>query len=117
MNKKEKGLLGEKLAEKFLVKRGYKILNKNLKLGKLGEIDILCCKQNFLNIVEVKSLFNSKSFLPEIHFNGRKMKKLKNLANIILRKHPNFENCIISLVCLSFEKQKVKIRYYENITL
>jgi len=114
MKTKLKGFIGEKIAEKFLIKRGYKILAKNLKLKKLGEIDILCEKNNKLNFVEVKTLFENKNFLPEFHFNFRKKKKIELLANYFCLKFKK-EDYFISLIAIEVKSDKIKIRYYENV--
>lgn len=109
------GKLGEEIAKKFLIKKGYKIIDTNLKLKNLGEIDILCQKDNFLNFVEVKTLKDQKNFLPEIHFNNKKLNKFKKLSNYFANKI-NFENWIVSLVAIEIKNKKIKIRYYENLT-
>ncbi|GBD34776.1 hypothetical protein HRbin35_00526 [bacterium HR35] len=109
-----KGRLGEKIAQKFLEKRGYKVLGRNLKLKNLGEVDILAEKNGVLNFVEVKSLFNQNYFLPEFKFNKQKRQKIERLARFFCLKL-NKENYIISLVAVSFNRNKIKIRYYENI--
>lgn len=114
MKKILKGRLAEKIAQKFLEKRGFQILAKNLRLKNLGEIDILAEKNNFLNFVEVKSLFSSKSFLPEFHFNQRKKERIEKLARYFCLKFKK-DNYFISLIALSFWGKKIKIRYYENL--
>lgn len=48
------GDFGEKIAARYLKKRGYKILKRNYKTAH-GEIDIICENQDFLVFVEVKS--------------------------------------------------------------
>jgi putative endonuclease len=54
MNHDELGLLGEKLACKYLVKNGYKIIDKNWRYGR-NEIDIVAEFNDKLIIVEVKT--------------------------------------------------------------
>lgn len=109
-----KGKLGEEIAQRFLEKKGYKILGRNLRLKNLGEIDVLAEKNGVLNFVEVKSLFNQNYFLPEFKFNKQKRNKIERLARFFCLKL-NKENYIISLIAISFKKNKAKIRYYENI--
>lgn len=48
------GRLGEDLAADFLIKEGYRILERNRHIGK-NEIDIIAEDENFLVIVEVKT--------------------------------------------------------------
>lgn len=48
------GELGEKLAEMFLVKHGFTIMERNFTC-KAGEIDIICRKGDRVHFIEVKS--------------------------------------------------------------
>jgi putative endonuclease len=50
-----RGALGEKLACRFLRKRGYKILYRNFRGRRGGEIDIVCRDRDTLVFVEVKT--------------------------------------------------------------
>jgi putative endonuclease len=50
-----RGARGEKLASKFLRSRGYKILYRNFKDRRGGEIDIVCRDGDTLVFVEVKT--------------------------------------------------------------
>lgn len=53
--KRKTGNLGEDLACRFLVKRGFEVIERNY-LRKWGEIDIIAKKDNILHFVEVKSV-------------------------------------------------------------
>lgn len=46
---------GEKLAEKFLRRAGYKILYRNYRPKGGGEVDLVCREGNTLVFVEVKT--------------------------------------------------------------
>ena len=50
-----RGALGEKLACRFLRRRGYKILYRNFRGRRGGEIDIVCRDGDTLVFVEVKT--------------------------------------------------------------
>src|SRR5438552_996198 len=50
-----RGELGEKLARKFLRRNGYKILHRNFRGRRGGEIDIVCRDDDTLVFVEVKT--------------------------------------------------------------
>jgi putative endonuclease len=50
-----RGVAGEKLAVRFLRKRGYKILYRNFRGRSGGEIDIVCRDGDTLVFVEVKT--------------------------------------------------------------
>jgi putative endonuclease len=49
------GREGERLAEKYLKKRGYKILYRNYKAPKGGEVDLVCRDKDTLVFLEVKT--------------------------------------------------------------
>jgi putative endonuclease len=50
-----RGALGEKLACRFLRKSGYKILYRNFRGRRGGEIDVVCRDRDTLVFVEVKT--------------------------------------------------------------
>jgi putative endonuclease len=50
-----RGALGEKLACRFLRRKGYKILYRNFRGRRGGEIDIVCRDHDTLVFVEVKT--------------------------------------------------------------
>jgi putative endonuclease len=50
-----RGALGEKLASRFLRRHGYKILYRNFRGRRGGEIDIVCRDRDTLVFIEVKT--------------------------------------------------------------
>lgn len=54
-NNREIGSQGEELAVQYLIKHGYKILERNIHFSKNCEIDIIALDKNTLVCVEVKS--------------------------------------------------------------
>ena len=65
-NSREKGNLGEEIACRFLVKRGFEIVERNY-LKKWGEIDIVAGKNSFVHFVEVKSVMRKKETVSDFH--------------------------------------------------
>ena len=55
MNNREKGNIGENLAAAYLEKLGYKILERNWRYSRTGEIDIIAMDKSALVFVEVKA--------------------------------------------------------------
>ena len=86
--KKNLGDLGEKIAEKYLQEKGYKILDKNFRYSKLGELDIVGQKDNNIYFFEVKTRKKTgpTTFLPEDNITRQKQKKIIKLAQIWLAK-------------------------------
>ncbi|MBE7092310.1 MAG: YraN family protein [Clostridiales bacterium] len=59
MNKREKGFLGESIAQKYLKKQGYKIVETNYHASKFAEIDIIAKHKDYLVFIEVKMRFST----------------------------------------------------------
>jgi len=87
--KKDLGDLGEKIAEKFLKDKGYKILDKNFRYSNFGELDIVGQKGGDIIFFEVKTrkMTGPSDFLPEDNITREKQKKLIKLAEIYLSKN------------------------------
>ncbi|MEX2213335.1 MAG: YraN family protein [Phycisphaeraceae bacterium] len=82
---------GEKLAAKFLKKKGYRILARNLRL-KHGEIDLLAEAPDgrTIVVVEVKSSTpdaKAGNPRPETHVNAAKERQLAMLAMQVVKLH------------------------------
>lgn len=74
------GKLGEELAENYLVKNGYKILETNWTFQK-AEIDIIAQKENVLAIVEVKTRSSIDFGLPQDFVKPKKIQLLVKAVN------------------------------------
>ncbi|SDK99923.1 putative endonuclease [Clostridium cochlearium] len=86
---KEIGNIGESMAENFLIKNGYIILDKNFSC-KLGEIDIIGKDGNIISFVEVKSRFGNLYGSPGESVNFSKQYKIYKTAQLyILKKKLN----------------------------
>lgn len=88
--KKELGKKGELISERFLVKKGYKIICKNFYTKK-GEIDIIAQKDNDIIFVEVKTRTNLKFGTPAMAINYTKKKHIKLSAKIFLYLNANIK--------------------------
>lgn len=82
------GQQGEDIAVHHLEAKGYKILERNLRL-KIGEIDILAEQNNILIIVEVKSGRTGKFDMAIFRIGPQKQAKLRNLALALEQIYPN----------------------------
>ncbi|MDD3101844.1 MAG: YraN family protein [Patescibacteria group bacterium] len=119
------GNLGEDLAVEFLEKQGYKIIERNLKTGRVGEIDIIARKDGELIFIEVKTKSNHETGLPEEEFNFHKKKKMQRAIQSYLWKN-NFQNepIRVDLIAIDVLKQflpdqkpEVKIRHYPDMPI
>ena len=76
----ELGEKGEKLAEEFLLKNGYQILERNWRFKK-AEVDIIAQKNEILAIVEVKTRSSNYFGNPQDFVNQKKIKLLVEAIN------------------------------------
>ena len=79
MDRREVGKLGEKAAQKFLKKRGYRIRETGFRCRR-GEIDIIAQKKDCLVFVEVRTKSNLDFGTPEESITQAKKQKLITLA-------------------------------------
>lgn len=79
LNSKKLAKLGEEIAEKLLVSKGYSIIKKNFVFGK-GEIDIIAKDGDCLVFVEVKTRRNFDFGEPEYSITKSKQRQLKKIA-------------------------------------
>ena len=88
MNRQEVGKLGEKLAQKFLKKRGYHIRETNFRYHE-GEIDIIARQGDYLVFVEVRTKSNLDFGTPEESITRAKKEKLVASAFAYINTHQN----------------------------
>lgn len=88
---KDIGSFGEDLSINYLIDNGYYILEKNYR-NKIGEIDVICKKNNLLIFIEVKSRYtNSYGFpIESVTYYKRKQIIKVSMLYIILNKYNNF---------------------------
>jgi putative endonuclease len=75
MDRQEVGKLGEKAAQKFLKKRGYRIRETGFRC-RHGEIDIIAQQKDCLVFVEVRTKSNLEFGTPEESITQAKKEKL-----------------------------------------
>jgi putative endonuclease len=119
------GDAGEKIAAKYLKRKGYKILELNFcnsKGRRLGEIDIIARVDGVIVFAEVKTrkLSNSSDVLPEESINRKKLHKLNKIANFYLRKNnllnSNYRFDAVS-VWVDEGGKNAKVKHMESIFL
>lgn len=115
-NQKQKvGSRGEDIAAKFLLRNGYKIIERNWR-SKIGEIDIVAKKGDALIIVEVKS-GRKNNIWPEENITIAKKRKLKNLSRLYLlsKQIPLNSSFQIDVVAVEFgQDDEIEIRHIPN---
>ena len=110
------GNWGESVAEYFLKRKGYCIIEKNFNT-RYGEIDLVCRKGDRFIFVEVKTRANRKYGIPEESVTRKKQEHLIRAAGIFLRVN-HWEDIAWQIDVLAIEgrpgNDKIEIRHLEN---
>ena len=117
-NRKMIGKMGELIAKKFLLKKGYEIVATNWG-NKWGEIDIVSKNNNVYTFVEVKTKVGDAFGIPEDMISNLKLNKIKKMAYLFLSGqdiiNTSLKIDVISIV-LSKEYKILKLRHHTSLT-
>ena len=109
------GDLGERLAAQYLRRRGYRILHRNLELGRY-EIDLVVQRNDDVAFVEVKTRRTDEFADPEVNVTSKKEDHIRKAANLYIDRYDDGQTYyrfdIISVVVP--EKGRVRIEHFEN---
>ncbi len=94
LSKKQIGEKGEELAVRHLKRQGYKILNRNFSVPKIGEIDIVAMDGEYLCFVEVRLRSRSDFGTPAETVTPAKQKRIIRAAQCYVMRN-NLENSLI----------------------
>jgi putative endonuclease len=115
--KKTIGRFGENMAREFLIRRGYKIITTNARLGK-KEIDIIGKNKNLIVFFEVKTRVAGNIGPAE---DALKVSQIKTLKKAICaychEKRINNEAIRLDFIAVDINKAKkvVKIKHFQDI--
>lgn len=121
-HKSELGKFGEDLACEYLVKKGYKIIDRNFR-KPWGELDIIAkAPDKTLVFIEVKTMTDSSGLglSPEDQLTKTKLKKTQRAASLYAGHYPELikddKGWQIDLLALTINRENCDIKYYENIS-
>ena len=109
----EFGKLGEQMTAKYLIDKGYIILEHNYRRGHL-EIDLIALDGDELVIVEVKSRAYDSILQPEEAVDHKKRLALIRLANEYVRTHNRKENVRFDIVTIVSNDKGTEIKHLKN---
>jgi putative endonuclease len=130
--KRKTGDLGEDIVAKYLINKGFSILDRNY-LKPWGELDVVAKQGNKLHFIEVKTVrrdgggvsrepgAGNGGVRPEENMHGRKILRLHRAIQTYMleKKVPDSVDWQIDLACvyLDFSTRRAKVEVLENITL
>ncbi|GEM_PF-162559 len=101
----EKGLKGEKVAEKYLISLGYQILAQNYH-SYFGEVDLVCQKGETIVFVEVKNYKKDSIKTPYQAVSNSKRHKIIKTAQRYIMEH-RLDNVAVQFDVLIIESGNV----------
>ena len=114
MNRRETGILGEKLARDNLEKRGYQVLETNYRCPH-GEIDIVATHRHHLVFVEVRTKRSREYGSPEESVSRTKQKRIARIARYYLKqKRITKTPCSFDVISILIKDTKPQVDILEN---
>lgn len=113
----EIGKAGERLAEAYLVERGFAILHRNWRCGK-EEIDLIATKNGKLHFVEVKYRSSTFAGHPEEAVTRKKISVLLRGIQQFLQTYPQYDDFRLDILSIT-QLPGTEAEYYfiEDVTL
>ena len=111
------GEFGETLAKNYLIKRGYRIFDTNVKIS-YQELDIVALKDGWIIFVEVKTRISQFYGPAENAFQFTKLRRLKLGMEMYLGdKNLSAENARADLITVDIDriKKTAKIKHYQDV--
>jgi putative endonuclease len=110
------GKIGEEIAKEYLKKKGYKILEQNIR-SRFGEIDFIAQKNRELILVEVRTKKGENFGSPEQSLDKKKLRKLWFNAQSYAARKKWQGRYRVDAICivLKLDNNLQRIDHYENI--
>ncbi|HEY3875918.1 MAG TPA: YraN family protein [Candidatus Kapabacteria bacterium] len=115
LTKEELAKLGEDHAAKHVAALGYRIVKRNFRYSKIGEIDIVAYDDECLVFIEVKARQDHSHGEPEASVNPRKQSQLKRVARMYYYVNAIAEAaCRFDVIAVDIFGGKTDIRHHKN---
>ena len=107
---------GEQIAIDYLIKNGYKIVERNYRYLK-AEVDIIAQKETVLAIVEVKTRSSDYFGNPQDFVNQKKIKLLVSAIDFYVNENDLDVNVRFDIIAILKNKSTFKIEHLEDAFL
>lgn len=109
------GVLGEKMAAKYLSENGFTILHQNWRHSH-WEVDIIASQKNVLHFIEVKTRRTQKFGYPEDDVTKKKVQNLINASEEFLFLYPEWKLIQFDILSITLLKDKpVEYFFIEDV--
>ena len=111
------GRQGEAVAERYLMKKGYKLVERNYRCAA-GEVDLIVLDRRVIVFVEVKTRTSVAFGTPAESIHKRKLSRFIAASNIFLAKNKLHGSSVrYDGIELMLEKGKFRLNHIKNITM
>lgn len=112
--KQEFGVLGERIAERWLRRRGWRVVNRRFRNGR-RDIDLVVEQDGTVAFVEVKARKGVDFGGPVAAVNWRKQKELAKSAHVWIDRHGQpLDQYRFDVVGVLVDGEQVRIRHVPN---
>jgi putative endonuclease len=109
------GLLGERMAKEYLLKKGFLILHENWRHAH-WEVDFIAALNNTLHFIEVKTRRTQKFGYPENDVSKKKIENLINASEEYLLLNPSWKLIQFDVLSITILKNKpVEYFFIEDV--
>jgi putative endonuclease len=110
------GKNGENIAANYLIKRGYRILERNWHFGH-DEVDIIARDEDWLVIVEVKTRTSAWFGEPETAVTPAKQKSIIRTAEAYIMEQDFKGETRFDVIGILFDKKNVRLNHIRDAFL
>ena len=107
------GKKGEQLAVDFLLKNGYKIIERNYRFDK-AEVDIIAKKENILAVIEVKTRSTTDFGNPQDFVKPKQIKNLVKAVDEYFNENDLDSEVRFDIIAIVKKKNGFEIEHLEN---
>lgn len=105
---------GERIAEGYLAKKGYRIVERNYRCP-VGEVDLIFLDRRVIVFVEVKTRTDDRFGAPLESVGARKQKKMMKAALFFLSRHRlHSREARFDVVGISLKGREPMVEHVEN---
>jgi len=109
------GKAGEIHACKYLLKNGYRILEKNYRC-RIGEIDIVAQKEGTIHFIEVKTRRSINYGMPVESIDARKCRRIEKIAEFYLEEKNIYDTELsFDAITLLLKDGRAVLNHIKNI--
>ncbi|MCB9667403.1 MAG: YraN family protein [Myxococcales bacterium] len=109
------GQRAETLVAAWLEARGFRILERNARMGRL-EIDIIAQQGRTLVFCEVRARTHARFMNPEDSVTSAKIDRLQRAARLWLESHSESRGCVVrfDVASVVFDTTAGRVTYFDN---